>query len=270
MAKKPTGSPQLSAATGGMTRPRRLMSLLCQGSSYVGWYRANRQKNRYYVANLEIILDELKPDYTKLGLQFQEAQRIIREETDWSEEYPSPFKCSPTQLAKPHEAKQFEIAAAIIVAMEVVAREKKPGLNVYKVLRILPAQYFVDLLDKQRLAQIQQCFEDWTVEQRVEIFGEDARDRSFVDLCLFYIDQAYSDGLLDEIVKGFCILKHTADLLEQFVNRHFPKHLHVGPVRGSGDVKTIRDTLATERAAYSLKVPRTLEEDKLGADVILD
>jgi len=246
-------------------RPARVTSLICQGSVYEEWAYNNKSKNRFYVVNLIRVMGALEINWTVTRPYFEQAQEVISHETDWKSDYNSTYECSHTQLSPPkvNEPKHFGHAAAIIVAMEIAAREKNPSYNVYDWLRILPAQYFIDRMDEDRLKKLAECFESWSESERVEKFGDAAKNRPFEDLCLASINQEFCSGLLQEIASGHCITRYTADLLLNFVNSHFPPKLHIGPVLGSGE-DSVSKNLGTKRAAPCLKVPKRLDQDKFG------
>jgi hypothetical protein len=251
-------------SAGPNQRPENISSLMCQGGVYEGWKFANKSKNRYYIVNLSHVMEALDIDYTRTGPYLDRAKEIILTQTAWPAEYTSDYKASFTQLSpkKIHEPKHFGRAAAIVVGMEVAATEKQSAINVYDWLRILPAQYFVDRFDAAKVAELDDCYNSWSEDERQTIFGDAARDRSFTELCLLSIGQEFSNGLLGELVGGCSITRYTADLLVEFTNK-FPQRLHAGPVLGAGE-DAVSKILGSKRAAPALNVPKRLAQEKLG------
>ena len=250
--------------------PPEVASLICQGEVYSGWYIANKQQNRFYVVNLGLVIDELQLDYTKWRKEFEAATLVIDKHTSWVKEFNFNYKCSHTQLGRPNDPKYFSTAAALIVGMDVVARKKGAATDIYSRLRILPAQYFVDLLDASRLAQLEAYFNGLGNDERKEKFGENAVNSNFRALCLTAIKQQNSEGLLDEMAKGDCVTKWVASRLEQYINQRVPEALRIGPVRGSGDFDRRRNDLGTGSVAPSLLVPKTLAPNELGPRIVLE
>jgi hypothetical protein len=248
-------------------RPAAVFSLLCEANAAdmdSGWYFANKTQNRFFVVNLEHVMGALGIDYTRTRQYFEKASEVIAKETNWGSQYYSDYICSHTQLkpTRRHEAKHFGHAVTIIVAMEIAAAEKRINFNVYDTLRILPANYFVDRLDRQRLSALRAHYEAMSDHDRAEKFGTADATKSFDNLCLSRIGQAFSEGLLDEIAEGYCLTKFSADLIVKFITEHFPESLSVGPVRVSGE-DSISKGLGTKRAAAKLRVPRRLDRSKL-------
>lgn len=246
-------------------RPASVYALMQDGDVHPGWYLANKAQNRFYVLNLDYVMGVLAIDYTRARPYVERATATIAAETTWAEQYASDYECSHTQLSpdKRKGAKHFGRAAAIIVAMEIAAREKNNAINVYDWLRILPAQYFVDRLDRKRLEELQAFHAAMSEADRVAAFGEEDKAKPFDDLMLRRIDQEFSLGLLDEIVDGFCVTKYIANKIVGFINAHFPDRLHVGPVRISGQ-DGVSNGLGKQRAARNMRVPTNMDQDKLG------
>ena len=237
---------------------------MCQGHVYQGWYTANKRMNKFYVVNLDHVMDVLMVDYSSMERFFKKATEIILKETTWNKEYQSNYEASWTQLAPKvkNGPKHFGIAATIIVAMEAAAAELKPELDVYEHLRIIPAQYFVDRLEAARLEKLRTYYAGLSEADRVEKFGEKGRNASFDAVCLTHLGQTYSATLLDEHSAGFCVTRYVAELLLEFVNKNFPAEYDVGPVYASGE-DFISTGLGTKnKAAPSLRVPKNLHRDK--------
>jgi hypothetical protein len=62
-------------------RPAKVASLMCQGHVYPGWYTANKRMNKFYVVNLDHVMDLLRVDYSSMERFFKKATDIILNET---------------------------------------------------------------------------------------------------------------------------------------------------------------------------------------------
>lgn len=241
-------------------RPDNVTSLMCERDIDGAWFTHALRQNRFFIVNLGIVLSKIGfSGHTLAGPIFKKAEAIIADETKWSEQFPFGYACHPRHLAikKRSQAKFFGHAATIIVAMEVAASDLKNPFNVYDFLRILPAQYFVDQFDAHRKAELIASYDAMSPADKVAKFGEEKAGHSFDRLCLSAIEQASSDGLLDEIADGYCITKYTAELLEKFVNENFDRSLRVGPVMSSGADSESRG-LGYKSACKALRVPKKL------------
>jgi hypothetical protein len=256
--------PQDPAAPLPNQRPASVTSLLCEGAPYEDWAFYNKSKNRFVVVNLEHVLSVLRIDYTLTRDYFKSATEIILGETTWNEEYPSSYECSHTQI-KPNrrnEPKHFGHAATTIVALELAAKEKNQDVNVYDWLRILPGWYFVDRFEKELLAKAEKYYEGLTEAERIALLGDDAKGRSFRELCLMRMDQTSRKELLDQVVGGACLTRLPADRLVDFMAL-FPKKFEVGPVLRAGE-QSVSNGLGSKRTARNLHLPRRYAQDKLG------
>lgn len=241
-------------------RPQSVVSLLTERELHSEWFIHANRKNRFFVTNLGTVLNLLPiGGHTKAGSYFKEAERIVREETEWGKQYAFEYRSHPRHLSdqKRLQAKLFGHAATIIVAMEVAAQQLKTQVNVYDLLRILPAHFFVDLFDQQRLTKLIEVYDAMPEADKVTRFGPEKAGFSFERQCLSAIAQPNSDDLLKQVTSGHCLTKFTAGLLMSFVNTHFDSALHVGPVLVSG-ADAARTNLGTDSVAPSLRVPRTL------------
>lgn len=245
-------------------RPIEVTALLHRGEVHGTWAFANRQKARFFVLNLELVLSQLHMlAHTKAQPYFAEAQSLIANETTWKTQHYFENLISHTQIYpdRIREAKIFGHAATIIVAMEVAANKLRPQLNVYDYLRILPATFFVDHFDKNRLQALSAFHTTMTPEDRAEKFGAAFAEKSFIDTCYLQIEQNRPD-VVTEIADGYCATKYTAERLMAFVNKNYPPELHIGPVASSGeDADNMQ--LGTKKAAPSLRVPRGLPANEL-------
>jgi hypothetical protein len=256
---EPTAAAQSTSSQSQNRRPENVISLLHAGEVQSGWYGANKRQNRFYVLNIREVLSALDLDHTLTRPYFQEAQRIIAEQTSWKAQYPFEYVSSHTQIypRRRDEPKLFGHAATIIVAMEVAAREKQPTYNVYDQLRILSANYFVDRFDENKLRELTHYHSTLSSDAKREQFGESVATSTFEQTCLVKILQEWSENLLTQMVSGFCVTKYTAEKLIDFVNSNYPSHLHVGPARASGE-DAASQTLGHKNAAPALRVPKTI------------
>lgn len=247
-------------------RPADLTRLLFQGDIHPTWNSANKTANRFYVLNLSTVLDKLGVEHTKVGPQFLKAAERIAKQTPWPSQFrfakwsASHIQINPT---KKGEAKQFPIAAAIIVAMEIIAEESASSLNVYDYLRIIPAQYYADRFDKTRLNALTAHFNGLSAEQKTAQWGEDA-GLSFEDLCLKSMGQEYCERLLEQMASGYCATRYVVQKLCDAINvPAIPSNLHIGPIRSAGEDNAIIPWLGTKNAADSLRVPKNRTPDEL-------
>jgi hypothetical protein len=245
------------------TAVAQVTSLIFQGQVYDAWYAANRKANRFFVLNIKKVMGDLNLEHTKAGPYFTAAVEIIDRETQWKLQYAFEYGCSHTSIYpdKVGTSKTFAHAVTIIVAMDAYARKHRPNYNVYDYLRIIPAQYFVDQLDKDRLDALAKTYDALSLEDKVQKFGEDGA-LSFTDLCLKRIGQTIGKGLLYQMVSGLCVTEFVAQALMSFINSNFPAQLHVGPVLPAGAEEAINQKLGRKNAATELRVPkiRKLEE----------
>jgi hypothetical protein len=252
-----------TSGVGKKNRPQNVTELLFDSGVHPTWDFANRNKHRFYIINLEHILGRLHLQHTKTQPYFDAAENEIATQTTWQRQHPFEYRSSRTQIFpdKIRSPKLFGIAATIIVAMEIAAREQCPDLNVYDSLRILPAQYFVDRFHQLRLSELRTFYSSLTEEERIKRFGVENADKSFNDVCLQNIEQSRVD-VLQQMAQGYCVTAYTARKLVSFVNNNFPEMLHVGPVRSSGE-EADTDGLGTKNAVAGLRVPRTVPPSEL-------
>jgi hypothetical protein len=232
------------------------------GEVYDQWDFANRQKLRFFVVNVALVLGRLHLPHTNAKPYFATARRVIVNETEWHSQHGFQYESSHTQIypEKRRLPKYFGHAVTIVVAMEMAARELNPELNVYDFLRILPADYFVDRLDRTRLDALIKHHDALSPEQRAERFGPEFAQRSFLDTCTAKIDQRVD--VASQVADGFCLTKFTAGKLREFINQNYPAELHVGAVRSCGEDADIAG-LGTKHAAALLRVPEVYPLDQL-------
>ncbi len=240
-------------------RPTLVTQLLFDEYVSTNWFVANKRMNRFYLLNLGPVLTALNLDHTLAKPFFIEAAAVIRDETDWYDQYPFSYESSHTQIYpdKRHKPKDFGHAAAIIVAMERAAAALRPGYDVYASLRILSAEFFVDMFDEKRLLELKKHFADLTVEERIATFGAGADKKTFDQIFLEAIDQPAIRNVHGQLANGYCGTMYVCDKVHAFVNGKFPAELHVGPVLPSGAENAVISELGRKNAAPDLRVPRT-------------
>ena len=250
------------AATTGPknVRPERVTSLLTEGSEGPNWYGANRKSNRFYILNVGKVIGDLNIEHTKTESLFERALDEINTQTEWAKYHPFEFGSSKTQIypENRHAPKLFARAATIIVALEIASRESPRDLNVYDYLRVIPAQFFADRFNEERLNALKVHFGTFTEQERIDKFGEENKDKPFETLVLEALGQAFSERLLDQMATGFTVTKYVATKLIEFINEHFPHELHIGPLRACGD-DVITKGLGRKNAAPQLRVPKLRE-----------
>jgi len=242
-------------------RPADVRQLLCDHDVRLTFSNSARQ-NRFYVVNLVTVLDILELKHTQAGTYFDEAEEIIKNQTDWTKQLNFiEFKSHHVHInnSKRLEAKYFGHAVTIIVAMEVAALRLGKSCNVYDFLRVLPAMHYADRFDAHRLATLKQKYSEMLSDERARKFGPDQSSYSFERLCLAAMIQPHSTGLLEKMTEGYCVTRYTAERLVRFVNENFDEELHVGPVVVSGGESVSRN-LGTRAAAPELRVPKTLDQ----------
>ena len=243
-------------------RPELVTSLLHEWQFHDAWAYANRRAARFYVINLPVVLGNLAAGITKFAADFDEAERVIAEDTKWPDEHRSfEYECSHTQIYNIGEPKSFGRAATIIVAMEIAAARELASLNVYDYLRILPAHYFVDRFDSKRLTDLEAAHEKMRHDEKVRKFGALAQ-KSFEEILLTNIEQS-REGLIRSLTDGYCVTRYTAEKLMTFVNTNYPD-LDIGPIRSSGQ-HSLSEGLGLRNAAQGLRVPRTIDPNEFSA-----
>lgn len=247
---------QPATVAGRNQRPQNVADLMFEAETYDGWFSANWKHNRFYVLNAKKLIGDLKLEHTKGAPAFTEAKRIINEDTDWPTQFAFDYGCSHTSIYpdKIESAKSFGHAVTIIVALEVWAASHNSSINVYDYLRIIPAQYFVDQLDKKRLADLAKHHNELTEDEKTAKFGVDAR-LSFNKLCVQRISQI-NENLLLQMVSGMCVTRLVGENLIAFINEHYPEDLHIGPVLPCGSDDAVSPGLGRKNAATALRVPK--------------
>jgi hypothetical protein len=254
----------LAGGEGVNRRPADVRDLMLESTPSDDWYAVSRKHNRFFVTNLGSVIDALGVDHTTSGPYFTAAEEAIKTETTWLADSGFTFSSSKTQIYPKDrgKAKLYGHAATIIVAMELYARERRPTFNVYDHLRILPAQYYVDRLDRTRLDALKANYLGLDKSTREEKFGRQAPP-SFAEACIHALGQV-EEALLDQLVAGHCITRHVAQALVSFVAEGFPDQLHLGPVRFAGEEPSDpRSLLGNKSAAPALRVPRRFDISQL-------
>jgi hypothetical protein len=231
-------------------RPVAVTSLLVDGRVGQTWFGANRKMNRFFVLNLRQVINLLALSHTLARSFFQEAAVVISQQTTWHEQYSFEYAASVTQIfpKKLAEPKRFGTAATVIVAMEIAAKEIGSGFNVYDHLRILPANSFVDGLDKRWADRADQ----WSLKERHKPFSE------ILEISLRGPEESFGPAasVLKELSQGYCVTQWAAIRILEAVNGILPPDLRVGPVYESGEGEPSDWRLGTRNAAPSLRVPR--------------
>jgi hypothetical protein len=248
----------ISASPETAGRPVAVTDLLFEGEISPSWFIANKRMNRFFLLNLEPVLEDLNLDHTLAGPYFKDAAIVIASQTAWHTQYPFEYKSSHTQIFpdKRRKSKNFGHAVTIIVAMEKAAAVLKPGYNVYDKLRILAASYFVDSFDERRLGDLKKYYNALSAEDRIATFGVGADKKSFDQVLLEAIEQLPRRSVHEQLAKGHCGSKYVCEKLEAFINTKFPSDLNVGPVLQSGAEDATNSALGRKNAAPDLRVPR--------------
>lgn len=250
-------------------RPDLVATLMVEAELHGGWFLANRNKPRFYVLNLERVLTELAVNYTNMAPFMEAAKELIEKQTSWKSQYGFEFICSKTQLKpdKRYEAKLFDRAATLVVALELFAQANRPEYNVYDFLRIVPATFFVDGFRRRKFAELEAFYAAQPATARVALLGEHAT-ADFEASLLRSIDQEKSPKLLQKMTTGHTVTKWVCDELRRVVANSFPAELHLGETLNAGvaEVTPPQDdekALGNQSAAPTLRVPRRREPDEL-------
>ena len=251
------GPPSGEASAQRNRRPTDVINLVIDGDELpTGWAFADQRHVRFFVINLELVMNELRLQPANTGLYFKRAKKLIADQMKWSEQHEFNYECAKAQVSQQNRrlAKLFGTAATIIVGMEMAAEELRPGFNVYDYLRILPARHFVDRFDQERLDALIRFHAQITRDERARDSGPEFADTLFEATCFQKIGQN-RPNVIAQLATGFCSTKFTANALMNFINERYPSELHVGPVRISGDQEAHSNSLGTKRAAPDLRVP---------------
>jgi len=251
-------------------RPADVTSFFYQGEAYENWKLHNKNKNRFFVLNIDRVLDLLDISHTKMEADFAAACASVSASA-WATQYRSEWDCSHTQIypANRNAAKTFSRAVSVIEALNVTAARTRPDVNVYDFLRIVPAFYFIDGFDEERLAALEAHFSTLTPEQQREGLGSaGATIQTFSEACLLSVSQSSKGRLLKHLATGYCATKFVVEGIRTFVNSdRFPANLHVGPVLRAGEVSPQHGELPPRKAAArDLLVPRRREPARLIAE----
>ena len=243
-------------------RPELLTDLFLGGAPYPGWQAYNWRRRRFFLLNGRLVLGLLRAEPTRSQRHLQRAARIIRDETAWPEQFSAKYEASRVQLYPDQidEAKLLEKAATLAVALEVMALEIDPTVDVYGLLRIAPAYHFLDGFDLQRLRQMVEAYDAMDEAGREELAGRLPGRRlrltvGFQEACLGWIDQPASSPLLRELATGYCATSAVVTAIQEFVMHVFGDRFAVGPCRGAGDPAAHSRDLGGLDAAPSLLPP---------------
>lgn len=247
-------------------RPERVSDLLYQGGIYPVWWAHNRQKNRFYILNVQEVMGQLNVPHTSMAQYFNDAPDQMKNETSWASQYPLSFGCHHNQIFpdKLLAPKIFDHAVTIIFVLEKYAKAKRQDLNVYDHLRIIPAQYFIDDLDKARYDSLAQHYRSLSDSDRRTIF--DAGPNVSLDEA---VATAVSQGVKNSIILkqmswGHCVTRYVADHVRQYINGRFPVEFHLGPVLASGQEGNYAKG-GSKNAVPQLKVKKMIRPEELPA-----
>jgi hypothetical protein len=250
-------------------RPDHVSSLLVEADLSEEWYLANRQATRFYLVNLPKVLLDLNLNVTGLQWVFRAAERAIADETRWSEQFQCEYLSSHTQILDKNrfKPKLFGRCATIIVAMELAAKELKPGYNVYDYLRIVPATFFIDRFSLKTLRALDDHYVALSAADRQATFAQYLAP-SFEQVALNALDQMNSTRLLQQMASGNTATQWVCERLREFVAETFPAEFHLDVVRDSHDPRKAdaepgSASLGTKNAAPALRAPRRRDADKL-------
>lgn len=233
--------------------PPGIPDLFVCGTMHETWWSANNRKNRFFVVGADFVISKLHLQHTDTKELFCSARERVND-YGWKEQIRGfEWFCSHTQIRpeKRYEAKVFDRAALIIVALQIAAERKFldtpisngqtsiEKINVFDHTGILPAQYFIDQFDKEMLKQLRQEYPGFDEE------------------CLKEIGQ-YKVGslLLDEMTDSYCVPKSVADKIIKFIYKKTSGSVAVGPTVNSGEDCTCMH-LGKKNAAPSLIVSLT-------------
>lgn len=232
-------------------RPSQLADLFFMGKPYDGWEVFNRSSNRFFVVNLTYVISALSLNHTSSGDYFRKALLEIGENTEWPAQANVEFQTSHTQVypTERSKAKTLGRAACIIVAMEMAAKDKAPGLDVYDHLRIIPAWSFIDDFDMAALHDI---------EQRYKVDSKAPQGLSFREHVLRESGQ-FEPRLLEQMATGYCVTEYVAERIREAILPWEPYGGRLGPVRSAGEART-SDILGSRNAAAALRVVQRAAE----------
>ncbi len=243
-------------------RPTNVIDLLTDPTvaSDPDWFTENSKRKRFFVIGVDDVLAAIGVSANNSSPYFEKAEaEIIPQQTTWQTQYNFKYECSNVQLREKalHTSRTFGKSATLILALELAAADKKPDYNVYAHLRILPAHYFVDRFDIERLEKLRAAHKKFTEEELAQKFPEGPR-ATFDEACAGAIGQWVKPNPLQEMGLGHCATHVVCERLIKFVKDFYPADLHVGPTRLSGDDARSDPKLGTKDATDRLKVPKSL------------
>ena len=171
-------------------RPRLPSSLLHDSPAYLEWAFRNSGKSRCYLTNLPTVLSAYRSvvgDLSSLRPYMAQASEVIaREQGAWRGDYPSKYP-PPSAIHmnsyRVADAKKFDLCATIIVGLELACVDRGVPVNVYDLVRIVAAFYFIDLFDLAKLDQIKAAYAAMPADERRQKFGGDMVEATFERLC---------------------------------------------------------------------------------------
>jgi len=238
------------SATGGQKagRPAQVADLLYGGEPYEDWQAFNWRFNRFYLLNAERVMGLLRLSRTALDPYMRQANTVIFEQTEWPSQFRGEYLASKTQLYpdKLFQAKLFDKAVALTVALELAGKATDPSVDVYRYLRIAPAFYYLDDFTR----------ENWERFRR-DLEARPERDRpSDIQAVLnkkFEVSQPAE--LLREMQGGFCVTRDIVEGLMAFSAEFLGDRYRLGALRRVGEGPPVAG-LGTKAAAPSLRPPR--------------
>lgn len=256
---------------GGNSRPANIQDLMLHGAIDRRWTAVNRDKNRFFVTNLDPVITDLGLQHTNAGDLFKKATLAVLNETAWVKQSgfdPADFGCSKTQIYPKDRgnAKLFGRTVTIVMALDLFNSELPANrrINVYDQLRILPAQYFVDKFDDKRFVALSEWYDALAESVRHQKFGERAPP-TFAEAAILHLGQ-HETHLLQEMTVGHTVSKYVADKFVDFVRAKCPDDLHLGPVKIAGEEPhDPRTLLGTRAAAPALRVPKEFKPSEIPA-----
>jgi hypothetical protein len=212
-------------------RPETLNGLFVEGTPYENWRAFNWKQRRFFLKDARLALGLLQVPHTIIDKEVKIAANIIQEKTEWSREYIGEFTVSKTQLypSKIIEPKFVDKAATIIVALSVIAEQCNRNVDIYDIVKIVPAYFFIDGISP---AFIRNLEEEWKSNGRTIAKELDQEPATSIDsLWAAHLGEVSSaTGLLRDIARGCCITQFLANKLQGFLLAfgHNLRVLHAG------------------------------------------
>lgn len=253
-------------------RPDDVTALFHDGESYPQWVSRNWDKKRFYVPNVESIIFQFwatagKKKDAKIILNeaFQKTPLIIAEENPgWLATYPGTYQAGGSWVEKYRlrEARSFPIAAGLIVGLELAFKQIGSAVNVYDLLRIVPAFYYVDHFDQTKLDRILGAFSRLSPEDIQRKFGASAAGKSFYEICYGIFGQGSDGSVLRDLANGSLATRFVCKSLKDLVNAQFDPECHLGDIKCAGQDGS-NEVLGTRDTAANLRVTAQIARDEL-------